>query len=137
MSYFATAAGVDLEGAQVDGLAFTRVADAQLYVARLAPKIARADGEPVYLCDDMHTGTSDDFVASAVTFAAENGTLNQHPILELLSMCHRTGAVLRVWWANDEAMAFEHVQSFTSIPQAVQFMLNVSNPTGWNFRYAP
>jgi hypothetical protein len=137
MSFFATVSGVDLSAAHVEGLKFVPATEAQDYIRDLVPKIAAADGQPVFFCDDTRTWTSSDFVGGAEDFAASHGTLDGHPMLDLLALCERTGAVLRIWWAHDNPDDFDRVVSCKSVKEAVQFMLDQTNPIGWHVRLAP
>jgi hypothetical protein len=137
VSYFATVSGVNLGGAHVDGLTFVPADQAQDYIRDLVPKIAALDGEPVFFCDDKKTGTSSDFVGAAEDFAFERGTLDGHAMLQLLALCERTRAVLRIWWAQDGPDDFQRVVACKTASEAVQFMLAATNPMGWHVRLAP
>jgi hypothetical protein len=137
VSYFATISGIDLGDAHVDGLAFVPADQAQVFVRDLAPKIAALDGEPVYFCDDSRTGSSSDFVGGAQDFAADRGSLDGHPMLQLLALCDRAGGVLRIWWAHDQPNDFQRVVLCKSSSEVMLFVLDQSNPTSWNVRLAP
>ena len=137
MSYFATVSGADLAGAQVDGLLLTPASKAQSYVRDLAPAIASLDGEPVYFCDDTTTGTSDDFIGSALDQVAALGTLEGHPILQLLALCQRENAVLRIWYPRSRVTDFERAISCNSVAEASRLMVEQGYAGHWYFRVAP
>jgi len=137
LSYFATISGANLEGAQVDGLAFVPAISAQDYVRNLVPAIAALDGEPVYLCDDTTTGTSDDFIGSAQDQATEFGSLEDHPMVRLLALCEQKKAVLRIWYPHSSPTDFERAVSCRSALEAVSLMIEQGYAGHWYFRVAP
>jgi hypothetical protein len=137
MSYFATISGRDLSNARIHSFSIVPAEQAQDYVRRLVPRLAALDGEPVYFCDDTATGTSHDFIGGAQDHTAEHGTLAGHPMTQLLDLCDRTGAVLRIWLARDGPSDFEDVVSCKSTSEAARLMLEKQAAGFWNFRIAP
>jgi hypothetical protein len=137
MSYFATVSGAILDGERVDTLTLVPADQAQDYVRERISDIASFDGEPVYFCDDNATGTSDDFIGSAIEYAAEHGTLDGHPMLQLLKLCERTKAVLRIWYPREKATDFQRAVSCSGAMEASRLMVKQLYSGHWYFRVAP
>jgi hypothetical protein len=135
MSYFATIAGPHVGDVSIDGVTLIEPAKAQEYVRQRIPAIASLDGEPVYFCDDNVTGTSDDFIGDAKNYALEHRTLTGHPIMQLLWLCDRTGAVLRIW--NAGSFDFRDVVSCKNASEAAQMMVVDQRNSHWHVRVAP
>jgi hypothetical protein len=135
MSSFATISGADVSEERVPGLVFTLASEAQEYVRKLSPAIAALDGAPVFLCDDGRSWTSHDFICDAEDFVRENETLAGSPLEPLLDLCERRGAVLRVWWADNDPNDYEQVARARDRSELLHLLLTQPACPGWRIRY--
>ena len=136
MSHFITLSGADLSHDAVDGVVLVPLAGAQPYVARLADTLLGLDGSPSYLCDDTVSGTSSGIVENALDRAMNDPSLDGTALLALLNLCDRTGAALRLWWADDAADAHLRVQPCRTIEEAVAHLLEPTSRAR-GVRYSP
>jgi hypothetical protein len=116
---------------------FTPALQAQEYVRGLASAIAELDGSPVHLCDDGESGTSHNFICDVEDFVRENETLAGSPLEPVLELCERRRAVLRVWWADNDADAYLRAPSARDRTELLHLLLTQSDFPGWVVRYRP
>jgi hypothetical protein len=120
----------------IDGVRFVPISKAQKYVKQLASELSALDGSPVYFCDDGSSGTSSAIVDDTETKAEEDSSLDGTPILALLNLCDRSGAVLRVWWAGGDSDAYRNVTECKTIAEATDLIVGQAFRS-WVLRYAP
>ncbi len=136
MSHFITISGADLSHDAIDGVMLVPLASAQPYIARLAETLMALDGTPAYLCADPFSSTSSGIVEDAQDHAMEDRSLNGTALLALLTSCERSGAVLRLWWADDTDDAHLRVRPCRTIEEVAAHLMDpLSHVRG--VRYAP
>ena len=85
----------------IDGVRFTLASQAQEYIRKLADEISTTDGSPLYLAEDIDSGTSTDFIARAETTVHLTGRLQDTLFANLLQACVRHGNTFRErWWGS-------------------------------------
>lgn len=128
MSYFIILSGANVRAIDVPIGRLIPTSEAQAYVARLAPQINALDGDPAMLWDDGETGTSDEIVCAVESDVLEGLSLDALPLISVIKNCESHHVSVRVWWANNDPLAFSQVPEVVSAAEALTlFKKNAGN----------
>ena len=112
----------DLTKGDVPGAArLVPAREAQAYVAKLEPALANLDGRPVFLLEDLESGTSHDLVTEIGESLVEDRPIEHLPVVALVAKCFSRGWSFRIWLADNDPNAYaKNTTEVSSLAQAME-----------------
>lgn len=122
MSQFITTSGAYVDFGLMTPFKLVPIAEAGSHLSKLADKLEVLDGSPVYFVDDGATGTSDDVLDLAEDQMIEQGDFDGTPLDEVITLLHRKGNAIRIWWGG-ESNAHLDVVEFETLKDLKQALV--------------
>jgi hypothetical protein len=110
MSYFIMTAGSEIDISDLPPAELIPASKAQYYISGLAQELEAADGKPLFLVHDGHSGTSDELIPEEYGLAPEERDQGVF-FFKIITRLAQSGNTVRIWLAGNDPKAHQSVEN--------------------------